>query len=104
MSIDQNTLILVLVISIPIYFIFFVCGYLVGKTSSLQYLGSQSNSSKTISSKDNKKLSSISIDEKKIVTDININGMEKKYVDIAVATESNETISGSIDKLKNLKK
>lgn len=104
MNIDQNTLILVLIFSLPLYFIFFICGWLVGRTSSLQHFGSQSNASKTISSKDNKKLSSISIDEKKIVTDISTEGMEKKYNNIANTVQSDQKIQDSVSKLKNLKK
>lgn len=104
MTIDQNILILFFVFSIPFYFVFFICGWLVGRSSSLQNFGSQSNISKTVSSKDNRKLSSISIDEKKIVTDISTDGMEKKYASIANTVQSNEKITSSIDKLKNLKK
>lgn len=103
MTIDQNILILFFVFSIPFYFVFFICGWLVGRSSSLQNFGSQSNISKTVSSKDNKKLSSISIDEKKIVTDISTDGMEKKYGDITNTISTNENISGSINKLKSLK-
>jgi hypothetical protein len=104
MNIDQNTLILVLIFSLPLYFIFFICGWLVGRTSSLQHFGSQSVLSKTISSKNNKKLSEISIDEKTIVTDISTEGMEKKYNNIANTVQSDHKIQDSVSKLKNLKK
>jgi hypothetical protein len=104
MNIDQNTLILVLIFSLPLYFIFFICGWLVGRTSSLQHSGGQSVLSKTISSKNNKKLSEISIDEKTIVTDISTEGMEKKYTDIANTIQSDQKIEDSVSKLKQFKK
>lgn len=104
MTINQNILILFFIFSIPFYFVFFICGWLVGRTGSLQNFGSQSNISKTVSSKDNKKLSSISIDEKKIVTDINTEGMEKKYSNIANTVQSDQDINNSISKLKQLKR
>jgi hypothetical protein len=48
--------------------------------------------------------SAISIDDSKFVTDIKTDGMEKKYSSIAETKTSSEDISGSISKLKNMKR
>lgn len=104
MNIDQNTLILVLIFSLPLYCIFFICGWLVGKTSSPQNFGGQSIFFKALSAKNNQKISQISIDEKKIVTDISTEGIEKKYSNIANTIQSDQKIGDSVSKLKGLKK
>jgi hypothetical protein len=46
----------------------------------------------------------ISIDDKKIVLDIKTGGMEKKYENLGEVKQSSDTISSSVDKLKQLKK
>lgn len=47
---------------------------------------------------------SIEIDEKKIVIDIKTGGMEKKYESLGKLTKTDEDISNSVNKLKNLRK
>lgn len=47
---------------------------------------------------------SIKIDEKKFVVDIKTAGMEKKYDSLGKLTKTNEDISNSVNKLKNLRK
>ncbi|NBT08687.1 MAG: hypothetical protein EBS93_07605 [Chitinophagia bacterium] len=46
----------------------------------------------------------VSIDDKKIVLDIKTGGMEKKYENLGEVKQSSDTISSSVDKLKQLKK
>lgn len=104
MNLDQTTLLLSGIFVIILCAIFFILGYILGKMSSLQNIGSQSNSTKTISAKNNKKLSEISIDEKTVVTEIRTDGIEKKYTDIADSVTSDQDVRASIDKLKKLKK
>lgn len=45
----------------------------------------------------------ISIDDTKVVLDINTNNLEKKFTEISKSTETENTIKSSIDKLKNMK-
>lgn len=47
---------------------------------------------------------SIEIDEKKFITDINTKGLEKKFQNLGETKKSNENISESVDRLKNLKR
>lgn len=51
----------------------------------------------------NNKTTSISIDETKFVTDIKTDNLEKKYQSLGDIKQSTESISQSINKLKNMK-
>lgn len=104
MNLNYNIIFIISILLIILSVIFFILGYILGKMSSLQNIGSQSNSTKTISAKNNKKLSEISIDEKTVVTEIRTDGIEKKYTDIADSVTSDQDVRASIDKLKKLKK
>lgn len=46
---------------------------------------------------------SVSIDETKVVTDINTDNLVKKYEELGDKTVSTDNISNSINKLKNMK-
>ena len=46
----------------------------------------------------------ISIDSTKVVTDIKTDNLEKKYESLGEFKQSEDNISGSISKLKNLKR
>jgi hypothetical protein len=46
----------------------------------------------------------IIIDDRKFVTDISVDGMEKKYNELGNTRLSNENISESVNKLQNLKR
>ena len=46
----------------------------------------------------------ISIDDKKVVLNIDTAGLEKKHQTIGQVTQTKENISSSVDKLKNLKR
>lgn len=66
----------------------------------------QSFFKKNTSSKNNNdnSIKSIDIDESKVVVALDTNDLEKKYEKLGETKKSHENISGSIDKLKNLKK
>jgi hypothetical protein len=49
------------------------------------------------------KKDNIKIDDKKIVTEIKTDGLEKKYQNLGETKISDENISSSINKLKNMK-
>jgi hypothetical protein len=53
---------------------------------------------------DQNEKTSIEIDDKKFVTDISIKGLEKKFQTLGETKKSNENISESVDRLKNLKR
>jgi len=83
-----------------------ILGYLLGRLNELsinqnspQSFFKKHNSSNN-SSQDT---SSVSIDDKKFVANINTSGMEKKYDALGDTKKSDENISGSINKLKTLK-
>jgi hypothetical protein len=80
----------------------FFIGYFLGKQSSVGVSNDISNPQrKSVSSNTKHK---ISIDETKIVTEINTDGLEKKYDQLGETKQSNENIANSINKLKNIKR
>lgn len=83
----------------------FLGGYLLGKNTS--YLSTNINTSSSLSNllKNKPKVNnSISIDDKKVVLNIDTDGLEKKYDSLGDKTTSITDINASINKLKNLKK
>jgi hypothetical protein len=91
----------------------FFIGYFIGKQGSLGVYNtiasssSNNNSSKPVSFFDKNNAQeqkvAITIDTSKFVTDIKTDGLEKKYANLGEIKESEENISGSINKLKNMK-
>jgi hypothetical protein len=53
---------------------------------------------------DEKCQNKIIIDDRKFVTDISVDGMEKKYNELGNTKLSNDNISESVNKLQNLKR
>ena len=86
---------------ISINILFFIVGYLFfyilnkNSLSTNTIFGKQSNTNKIIKN-------TIDIDSKKIVTNIRTDNLEKKYENIAESSTSNENISSSLSKLKNM--
>lgn len=80
-------------------------GYLIGVTKSpkgVYYDGPQSFFTKI---KDDKIVNScITIDDKKFVTDIKTNNLERKYDTLGDVKKTEENITDSVNKLKNLKR
>ena len=90
---------LIIIILILLNVVFFCLGYIIGKIQNSQVVfNSQSNRINRPTA-----MSKITIDETKVVTDINLSGLEKKYDQLGETKTNNEKISSSINKLKALK-
>lgn len=94
---------------ITVLFIFlnlnsFFIGYLIGRSHSNGVTNSSPQSFFT-KLKDDKIVNSvITIDDKKFVTDIKTDGLERKYDTLGDVKKTEDNISGSVNKLKNLKR
>jgi hypothetical protein len=83
----------------------FLIGYFIGKQSSGGVSSSATNTKPTSFFDDIKKDNKvISIDDTKYVVDIQTSGMEKRYESLGDVKQSEENISNSINKLKNMKR
>jgi hypothetical protein len=83
----------------------FLIGYFIGKQASSGVSNSATNTKLTSFFDDIKKDNKvISIDDTKYVVDIQTSGMEKKYESLGDVKQSEENISNSINKLKNMKR
>jgi hypothetical protein len=96
---------LILILSIIIFFniLFFIIGYITGTLKSNN--GVFMTKSKTFSkhSKDIVSQELLDIDERKVITKINTDLLEKKYDTIGEDTNTKENISSAVNKLKNMK-
>lgn len=104
--IDINTMLQCLIVGM--LFMFYLMGYMVGCLKSIQN-GQSQNETRPQSFFDRNRQEaahggSIEIDERKIVTDINTGGIEKKYAELGETKVSDENILSSINKLKGLKR
>ena len=80
----------------------FLFGYFFGHYTHKN--GVNNNVSFFTKQKENNQLKSeISIDDKKFVTEIKTNNLEKKYNSLGDIKSTSENISDSVNKLKNLK-
>jgi hypothetical protein len=81
-------------------------GFLYGKIIHIDFSPKEVDSikPKRYNTKEPEVKKSIEIDEKKIVIDIKTAGMEKKYESLGKLTKTDEDISNSVNKLKNLRK
>lgn len=85
----------------------FFIGYFIGKQSNTGVSNIVVSSSKPVSFFDNnatEKPKAITIDDSKFVTDIKTDNLEKKYTQLGEIKQSEENITGSINKLKNMKR
>lgn len=94
-----NKDILLVLIFISVCLLFFCAGYLLGQNRSYNGV----SNTRTTNKKTDNKPNNISIDDTKYVVDIKTTGLEKKYDKIGETKESSENITGSINKLKQLK-
>lgn len=102
LSINIPVIILFTITLLAIGACFFLIGYLYGaKSGSGVYID---NNKGFFGKQENKKSNTITIDDKKIVTKINTDNLEKKYDSLGEKKESQENIGESVNKLKNLKK
>jgi hypothetical protein len=99
----DNNAILIVVIIILITNSFFI-GYLLGRSVGPKGV---CNNTKSFFKQEHEKLNTnnpIVIDDKKFVVDIKTDGLEKKYDSLGDIKKSEENISNSVSKLKNLKR
>jgi len=83
-------------------------GYIIGRIQGIHsqnILGSQpiKYSNKQYANNE-KSQSKITIDDRKFVTDISTDGIEKKYNELGKVQQTDENISSSVNKLQNLKR
>jgi hypothetical protein len=102
--IRENMEIFIICIGILLSIIFLTIGYILGKLSNIGVEKNNSNNIGHFKSKNNTTKNKVEIDNKKIVTPIKTNTLEKKYESLGDKKTSSENISGAIDKLKNIKK
>ena len=95
--------IILIIILISLNLFSFGIGYLIGKIGSIHGV-SHIKEQKSFFDKEKKTNNhNILIDTTKVVTNISTEGLEKKYDGIAPSKHSDENISSSINKLKNMK-
>ena len=83
----------------------FLIGYFMGKQSNTGVFTHVTNTRPTSFFEESKKDKKIlTIDDTKYVVDIKTEGMEKKYESLGDIKKSEENISDSINKLKNMKR
>lgn len=97
----QETLIVALLVGVTI--IIGLLGYMIGKLSNNYPSNSQSFLQRNSTDSKREGFSGVTIDEKKVVTNINTSGLEKKYDTLGDTKNSDENISTSVNKLKTLK-
>jgi hypothetical protein len=102
---NTSTLIFVTLILLVIGVLLFLIGYLYGKTTTSGVL-SEHQESNTVYNKgvNSTKRQQINIDDTKFVVDIKTDDLEKKYEQLGEVKKSDESISESVSKLKNLKR
>jgi hypothetical protein len=97
-----NNEIIVAIIILVLFIHSFLFGYFVGKHTHKS--GVNNNESFFTKQKNTQPVRpEISIDDKKFVTEIRTDNLEKKYDSLGEIKSTSENISGSVNKLKNLK-
>ena len=94
---DNNLIYLLLTINV----ISFLLGYIFGKFQIIQTKDTKINYSNKIIKRENQ--NGIEIDDKKVVVKIDTKGLEKKYDSLGDVRNTQDNISESVNKLKNLK-
>lgn len=97
------TLVLFSIMLLVIGAFLFLIGYFVGQRASVGVFNNEVNKSNTYNRQDNLKKEKIVIDDSKFVTEIKTQDFEKKYSDLGDKKISEENITSSINKLKNMK-
>jgi|694.fasta_scaffold04337_31 S-adenosylmethionine synthetase len=102
MNLDISYIITIIFLTLNI--LTFILGYFIGKISKINIVYDTKNTG-DIAQKDIQKniIQKIEIDEKKIVSKIDTNSLEKKYDNLGNTIVSDTNISNSISKLKKLK-
>jgi hypothetical protein len=101
-----DTASLLSIILILFNFVSFGIGYIIGQLNNNRHTMIEKPTSKRNKqyNNDEKSQNKIIIDDRKFVTDISVDGMEKKYNELGNTRLSNENISESVNKLQNLKR
>lgn len=98
-----NTLVIVIIL-LHLNIFSFIAGYLLGKVgTNIGVFNSEPKPQSFFKDNLNKTKKNISIDEKKYVVQINTDNLEKKYETLGETKTSNDNISSSVNKLKNMK-
>jgi cytochrome c biogenesis protein ResB len=100
---EQNNLLIVCCIVLLTIMVGMI-GYILGKINSIEAPQNNQSFFKKNSIVSDTQKNNITIDDKKFVTNINTSGMEKKYDSLGDTKKSEENISESVNKLKNLKR
>lgn len=99
---NNNVILLIIVILIVNAFLI---GYLLGRFTN--HNGVSNNKQKSFFQQQDsktKEINTINIDDKKFVVDIKTEGLEKKYDSLGEVKQTQDNISNSVNKLKNLKR
>lgn len=105
LTINTPTIIFFSITLLAIGVCLFLIGYFIGKQSNTGVFNSVVNTKPASFFDDVKKdKKTVSIDDTKYVVDIQTSGMEKKYDSLGDIKKSEENISNSINKLKNMKR
>jgi hypothetical protein len=105
LTINTPTIIFFSITLLAIGVCLFLIGYFIGKLSNTGVSNTVVNTKPVSFFDDIKKDKKIvSIDDTKYVVDIQTSGMEKKYESLGDIKKSEENISNSINKLKNMKR
>lgn len=104
-SVNIPTLIFFSITLLAIGVCLFLIGYFIGKQNSTGVSNTISNIKPTsFFNEEPKSTKSLAIDDTKYLVDIKTSGMEKKYESLGDIKKSEENISNSINKLKNMKR
>lgn len=104
LSINIPFLILLSITLLSLGACLFLIGYLLGKSCSVGVYNTHEQRPSGFFKQQGDARQAIVMDERTYVVDIKTEGLEKKYDSLGDIKESQENISGSINKLKNLKR
>lgn len=93
---DNIILLLIIVVCLLSFGIGYILGIIYGHKGVLP-IGVKSDKSTVLSKQ------IVAIDDTKFVTDIKTDNLEKKYTSLGDKTSTQDNISGSVNKLKNMK-
>ncbi len=96
--------ILLLSILVSLNIIIGLISYIIGKIQCSNGVSNSKPQSFFSKNDGNSVDNNLSIDEKKVVLDIKTDNLEKKYQNFGDVKHTEETITNSVDKLKNLKR
>jgi len=96
--------IITIFIFIVLFIVFGILGYILGRLSYNTNTQQMKSLKSSIQSSEFLNTTKIDIDERKVITKIDTEGLEKKYSQLGDRTVSDSDISSSVDKLKKLKK